>query len=470
MSTDQSRIDDLIARLSEGLNVEVKRWISTDEPNGISKMVRGVLALRNFDGGYFVIGFDDKTLQPDTSNRPPNVRSTFHTDKVQGLISRYASERFEVSVVFGQRERHEYPVIVVPEGVKSPVAAKDNFSDDNKNVLIRKGAVYFRTLDANGTPSTAEARPEDWPKIVEICFNNREADIGRFLRRQLAGHDIASLLSALGDLGLGQSTSPAPTLKDRAEALLHYGLQRFDRALAERKLNKDERAVVDAGSWQVGLVIEPGNDKRLPDQVFFRTIASSNPQYTGWPVWLDSSSFRDQTAAPVVRDKAWEALIISLEGWSKHIDFLRFDPKGEFYLWRNLPDDVSERIKPRTALDPIIVILRVAEAILVGLAFAKGLECDSEKTRLGFAFRWTKLKGRELEPWSYPLITISSYGSAQDDEMTTFVELSLDTPASAIAPYVELAVRDLFVLFGGYSLPSAAIENWVSRLVERKLV
>jgi hypothetical protein len=54
--------------------------------------------------------------------------------------------------------------------------------------------------------------------------------------------------------------------------------------------------------------------------------------------------------------------------------------------------------------------------------------------------------------------------------MTTFVELSLDTPASAIAPYVELAVRDLFVLFGGYSLPSAAIENWVSRLVERKLV
>ena len=31
MNTDQSRIDDLIARLSETLTVEVKRWISIDE-------------------------------------------------------------------------------------------------------------------------------------------------------------------------------------------------------------------------------------------------------------------------------------------------------------------------------------------------------------------------------------------------------------------------------------------------------
>ncbi len=50
MNTDQSRIDDLIARLSETLTVEVKRWI------------RGALALRVRNGGYFVIGFDDKTL------------------------------------------------------------------------------------------------------------------------------------------------------------------------------------------------------------------------------------------------------------------------------------------------------------------------------------------------------------------------------------------------------------------------
>jgi hypothetical protein len=137
----------------------------------------------------------------------------------------------------------------------------------------------------------------------------------------------------------------------------------------------------------------------------------------------------------VVRDNAWEALIVSLEGgWSKHVDFLCFIPRGEFYLWRILQDDVSDRVKPGKTLDPILAILRVAEAVLVGLAFAKALGWESEKTRLGFAFRWEKLKGRELEPWSNPLTTISSYGVAEDDEVTTFVELSLDTPASAIAP------------------------------------
>jgi hypothetical protein len=53
--------------------------------------------------------------------------------------------------------------------------------------------------------------------------------------------------------------------------------------------------------------------------------------------------------------------------------------------------------------------------------------------------------------------------------VTTFVELSLDTPAAAIAPYVDQAVRGLFVLFGGYRIPLEAIEHWVRRLIERQL-
>jgi hypothetical protein len=126
-------------------------------------------------------------------------------------------------------------------------------------------------------------------------------------------------------------------------------------------------------------------------------------------------------------------------------------------------------VPPGKFLDPIVVIIRVAEAIAVGLAFAKALEWEQETTRLGFAFRWTKLKGRELKTWANPSVLISAYEAAHDDEVTTYVELSLDTPVTAISPSVEQAVQDLFVLFGGYRLPSNAIEHWVQRLVERKL-
>jgi hypothetical protein len=46
-------------------------------------------------------------LQPDIGHEPPDVRAAFHTDKIQGLISRHASELFEVTVVFGNHGGRE---------------------------------------------------------------------------------------------------------------------------------------------------------------------------------------------------------------------------------------------------------------------------------------------------------------------------------------------------------------------------
>jgi hypothetical protein len=194
-----------------------------------------------------------------------------------------------------------------------------------------------------------------------------------------------------------------------------------------------------------------------------------NPQYTGWPVWLDSRGFVDQAAHPHVIDKAWQAFIVSLkERWSAQADFMRFDPKGEFYLWRLLQDDLTDKVHPGTSLDPILVLIRVAEAIAVGLSIAKGLGWD-EDARLGFAFRWVKLKGRQLVSWANPIVHVSRSHTAYTDDVTTYIEVPLDAPVSAIAPFVEEATRDLFALFDGYAMPSEAVEQWTKKLVERNL-
>jgi hypothetical protein len=58
---------------------------------------------------------------------------------------------------------------------------------------------------------------------------------------------------------------------------------------------------------------------------------------------------------------------------------------------------------------------------------------------------------------------------AVDDSAEHFVELPLDTPVSAIAPYVEKVVNRLFSAFCGYKVQEAAIESWVQRLIERRL-
>lgn len=469
MAIEQSAIDNLVANPTETLNVELKRWIDPAVLTAQEKIIKAAIALRNRNGGYLLIGFDDKTKAPDTGHELADVRTAFNQDTIQGLISKYASESFETLVAFSKRDGVEYPVIVIPPGVNIPVAAKRNLIDNNKT-LVRLGAVYFRTLNANGTTSTAEARPEDWRAIFDICFDNREADIGRFLRRHLAGQDFAFLLSKLEQVG---STLPqsVPSLCDRAAKLLDDGYSHYQSALQARTLRPEELALTSAGFMEVALVIDPPRSNVRPDRTFLSRIASSNLNYTGWPIWMDSRFSSEPLNHPAVVDGAWQSLIFSVVNGlsSNHLDFWRLNPKGEFYLRRVLQDDGRpDKVSPGTAIDPVIMILRVAETIAVGLGFSNALGYDPEATKLAFAFKWTQLAGRQLERWSDPFDNVSG-GISQQNELTTCVELSLDTPLSAIAPAVEQATQDLFVLFGGAVIQPAIIEHWVKRLIDRRL-
>jgi hypothetical protein len=115
------------------------------------------------------------------------------------------------------------------------------------------------------------------------------------------------------------------------------------------------------------------------------------------------------------------------------------------------------------------VLIRVAEAIAVGLSTAKGLGWDQQTSQLGFTFRWRKLKGRRLDSWSNPIVYVPGGGAAQQDEVTTSIELPLDTPLSAISPFVDAATKELFIVFDGTRLPQQTIEEWTRRLIERRL-
>lgn len=106
---DNSRVKALVERPSESLSVEIKTWFDPDSPEGKMKLVRGMLALRNANGGYLLIGFDDKSLKPDLARVPLDVRSTFHPDKIFALVARFASEQFDVAVEFVERDAVSFP-------------------------------------------------------------------------------------------------------------------------------------------------------------------------------------------------------------------------------------------------------------------------------------------------------------------------------------------------------------------------
>jgi hypothetical protein len=464
MEIDFSPIQALVDRPGESLAIEIKRWIDPDQPEGIAMIVRAALALRNHGGGYIVIGFDNETREPDKNNIPSDVRALFHIDKIQGLVSRFASEPFEVTVEFPERDGQLYPVVVVPPGVRTPVAAKSDLRVGDRT-LVSTDSVYVRSLRANNTPSTIRATWKDWPNIVEVCFDNREADVGRFLRRHLGSVPPNVVREFM--VMLSQGIEPEATMEDLLQKYLQDSEDRFQAVAREREVQLPEH-----GAWEVALLLIGQVPRRAANHEFLNLLDASNPRYAGWPVWPASWRFIDQSARPYIFQGAWEAFIRFGSSPSPWIDFMRLNPKGRFYLRRPLREDVfddRDSPAPMTILDFSLPITNTAEAIAVGMAFAKAMGCPAEDTQLAFAFKWTKLRGRRLTSWVHPDREIFPEPSAYQNEVLTFVNVPLDTPLSALGNFVNQVVQPLFEVFEGRVISRDVVEDLTRRLIERKL-
>ena len=299
MKIDENQIAALLHQPSEGLQVELKTWLDPRTNENIAKIVKAIFAIRNRNGGFLIIGFDNSTSLPDRYSLGQDVGTLYHVDSIQEMVSHYASVSFEIAVVLRERDGQRHPVIAVPEGVRVPVVVKRDLSGHGGKRLLREGDVYFRTLDSNGTPSSARLRPTDYRELLDICFENREADIGRFLRRHLSGIDGQTLATLMSTGG----SDPMQRLRDGAFALIKNGTEAVETAAAHRGATSELQKVQDALTLRVGLVLDPPKPEQLPTKEFLNRISASNPQYTGVPVWLDSRNFIEMADRPYVSER-----------------------------------------------------------------------------------------------------------------------------------------------------------------------
>ncbi len=297
----------LLENLSESYAVEVKRWIDPSQPEGKEKLVKALLALRNNGGGRLVIGFDNASMKPVSEGRPSSVRTTFDQDEIQALVSRFASEPFEVLVQYVELGNEEFPVVCAPTGVRTPVATKSELKDAaNQRVLVPLNGVYARTLSTNNTVSSGLAQWRDWDRLVEICFDNREADIGRFVRRHLADDTISTLFNAMADV----SAPPERSATATACEFIDVGRAAFERAVERRGIKLPtvgyvEIAAVIDGRLKAGLA---------PNQAMLNLITTSNRHFTGWPMFAALSNADVVDLRPQVVDDAWETAAIRPSG------------------------------------------------------------------------------------------------------------------------------------------------------------
>lgn len=447
---------ELFSRIrSETLSTEIKSIIDISVDEGKAKLVKACHALYNRNGGHLLIGFDN---QGKPSPLPTDVLSYFTSDAVQELISKYSNPVFEVDLDFLEIADDRFPVITVPSGVRIPTSVRKVLKSKTDGTLYLKFEdVIVRTIHQNGRVSSASMTPSDLPDLLDICFSNRETDIASFVRKHLA-----DLLS--GNFG-GISVPPDTPTK------LAQMMTDFD-AITEVELKnvgdpKPQPWLLTALTLKAIVFCDPPIETDgVPTQKFLNTVYSANPNLTGWPVWMDTWQFSDNRARPHVYPGGWNS-VIPFGSFGDGLELHRFEPSGRLFFRRVLQDDTSERVPRGALLDPILVILRVAEIVIAALAILKSIGASKEGTAY-FRFDWIGLQNRKLSSWANPERYISSrksnYGNASSE---ISIPVSLDP--NQISPFIKFATKPLFATFEGFEISDSVVEDLVTKLISRGL-
>jgi hypothetical protein len=457
----QEQLESLISNPVETLDTEYKPWIDPDVPTGLSALVRGCLALRNYGGGCLVVGFRDKADGLRARPLPEySIRDKFSGDKIYRLIGRYSLSPFETTVHFVLKDGIEFPVIEVAGGIRTPAVTKQSIESDDGETLLKKDAVYTRTLESNNTPSSSIASKDDWERIMRVCMENRETDIGSFVRRHLTAEHIVQLQ---GLFSVPEEIFGGGPL---SLAVLDSNAKRFESVEVRAKLPKH-------GTFEVAVQFSIPSDKfeEGPSERFLNLLAAVNPNYwNGWPLWFIATTMGSEVRPRPIGD-CWEAELILLDEkkWiSSSIDFWTASSLGRFYhrraFWedRLAPPGVARfPTEPMKFLDAALQLCFVAEALVVAQAFARAMGCQ-ETENLDFSFQWRDIRGRALGSIVQPSRLFIDQRRSTDNEVSGGCFLPRDASISAIFQYVQQATKPLFQRFDGLELPY----NWIQQTVD----
>ena len=453
MSDPDDILQSLVERPRETINIELKSWIDPKSPEGEQKIARAALALRNQNGGYLVIGFNDKTCKPDPVPAGVNVRLQYHTDEIQRIVSRYASHPFVIETHFQETGGVEYPLIRIPAGFKTPVVCKADLlgkgPDGKERFLLRAKDIYVRTVDTNHTVSSAPGNGRDIEELVERCFQNREADYTALLSKvfqAIPSGNLAAIFKAIGAV----SETGLEALEG-FETIFDKGEQRYSAAMAGRAVYHHFE-----GFLNIALVIQGLTKTWEPSFDFLETLRIGNPELTGWPIWLVGLSLPNPDEHPYFWHDTYEQYIYRRADAIRrgHLDFAIFNPKGRLFLRRAFEDDMGpdgERQKAKT-IEIYIQGFRIAEALAVGRAFANALGASVETT-LSFAFRWSGIKNREIDLWAHPGAEFMSAKASRQDTSQCEVTIAASANDEEIVARTVDALQKLVLPFGDVKIP-----------------
>lgn len=209
-------------------------------------------------------------------------------------------------------------------------------------------------------------------------------------------------------------TAPA-TDEDAIEAWLAESLARWAEVRETLETESQERA--QHGWYAVAYILDQDFEAPTPPQ-FLEILRQARGSETGWPAWMvmDGHDMRPQLRGSVI-----ESTIEGGAVFHGDVDFWRADPSGRMFLVRGFDEDGYSRHEPGTAIDFVLPIWRIGEALLHPSRLAARL--GDERAAVDVRVIWHGLRGRNLVA-SERRRFFHTRGPAQEDEISTSIRIA----------------------------------------------
>jgi hypothetical protein len=256
------RLDDLVARPRESLDVELKPWLDLRDEGDRANLAHALLAVANHGGGFVVLGFAEHDGKWTAAPGEPEGADRYCQDTVNEIVKKYADPAFhcEAHHVYGGHTVARM-VIVVPGEHRVPVRARAA-GPDNRHVKLN--TYYIRRPGPESAPVQTAA---EWERLIQRCVRAAKDELVDMLRAAMFGAPTAS----------------APTTSERLTEWIGSSKSRLD-ALVKKHLSDEEPGRYARGVWTFSYALEEPVDLTLP--ALMDMMRRAHAPVTGWPAFL----------------------------------------------------------------------------------------------------------------------------------------------------------------------------------------
>ena len=401
---DNRVLQDLVDAPRERLDVEYKTWLILEDKEAQAKLAKHLCALANFGGGFVVLGIaKDMT----SAGKQPAEAGPYDQDRLSGIIKRYLTPVFQVSVyrVTASATGIIHPVVWVPSHEAVPVCSKRSGpKSDGEAVGIDEITHYTRAAGPESVPATT---PEHWRPMIRRCVL----------------HERQALLAGLEPI----LRSPGRPVPEPGEAIRGWHDAAHRKFLEAVESDGDEDLLKRA-HYQFSYRIDIAGGEQLPMVGFvdeLRRIGNEVMQVvnSGLPMFgiFNVSELMPRSAfdSSLGEDELLECDLLSVPGNKPTLpDFWRVSPDGRATIVRAYHEDrlhhwdLDSRADAGTWFWPYVMAREIAEMIHHARAFAKRFEAPET---VAIRAEWRGLRGRTLKDPNNPLVQLRS-GTARDDD------------------------------------------------------